>query len=412
MVGAGLAEGRFVVVASGDGEHAGAGGVSGGHVAGRVADDEGAGSGSLNTTCLRQRLDGSSHNLRAVGGDISEAASHEAVPDAVVAQLQLGALRNVSRGQPDDGLGALQRVEEVDDTVEDTPVVGAEGFREALDVGGRHAVDCVGSGVDAHEPECVGEDAGVGAAVDLDAVEAREAGFGRERVGDGVAAGAAAVDEGAVDVEEEEAHLGQCSPRSRQGQVAARRVLWQSWGMTAVPELRTLAERAAGRRHMLEGLIESVPDDYWERQASGDDWTALDHLRHVATVDGMLVNLLEAAQEPGRDLWAGDTSDEAELEARRVALMDGVREQTVEALVETMRESREAAMEAVLAMPAAALEREVRVAGAPQGFPLRTYLAVWAEHDSEHEAAIRRAMETPPDATTLTLAARRARGSR
>ena len=182
--------------------------------------------------------------------------------------------------------------------------------------------------------------------------------------------------------------------------------------MTAIPELRTLVERAAGRRHMLEGLIESVPDDYWQRQASGDDWTALDHLRHVATVDRMLVELLTAAQESDEELWAGDTSDEAELEARRVALMDGVREQTFEALVETMRGSREAAFEVVLGLPAAALEREVRVAGAPQGFPLRTYLAVWAEHDSEHEAAIRRAIETPPDATTLTLAARRARGSR
>ena len=182
--------------------------------------------------------------------------------------------------------------------------------------------------------------------------------------------------------------------------------------MTAIPELRTLVERAAGRRHMLEGLIESVPDDYWARQASGDDWTALDHLRHVATVDRMLVALLMAAQELDEELWAGDTSDEAELEARRVALMEGVREQGVEALIETMGKSRAAAVEAVLELPAAALDREVRVAGAPQGLPLRTYLAIWAEHDSEHEAAIRRAIETPPDATTLTLAARRARGSR
>ena len=188
--------------------------------------------------------------------------------------------------------------------------------------------------------------------------------------------------------------------------------------MVAVPEIRTLVERAAARRQMLEGLVESVPDDYWERQASGDDWTALDHLRHVATVDRMLVNLVEAAREPDKELWAGDTSDEAELEARRVALMDQVREQALEALVETMRESREAAVEVVLGMPVEALDREVRVAGAvtawgePQAFPLRTYLSVWAEHDGEHEDAIRGAIETPPDATTLTLAARRARGSR
>lgn len=181
--------------------------------------------------------------------------------------------------------------------------------------------------------------------------------------------------------------------------------------MVAVPEIRTLVERAAARRQVLEGLIESVPDDYWERQA-GDAWTALDHLRHVATVDAMLVELLEAAQESNEELWAGNTNDVAMLEARRVALMDRVREQPVETLVETMRESREGAVAAALQMPAAALDREVRVAGAPQPLPLRTYLAIWAEHDSEHEAAIRQAIEAPPDASTLTLAARRARGNR
>ena len=180
--------------------------------------------------------------------------------------------------------------------------------------------------------------------------------------------------------------------------------------MVTLPELRTLVERAAARRHVLEGLVASVPEDYWQRQASGDEWTALDHLRHVATVDGMLVELVQAAQESDEALWAGDTSDPAVLEERRVALMAGVREQTVETLVETMRASREGAAQAVLGMSVAALDRDVRVAGAPQPFPLRTYLAVWTEHDGEHEAAIRRAIETPPNATTLTLAARRGRG--
>ncbi len=188
--------------------------------------------------------------------------------------------------------------------------------------------------------------------------------------------------------------------------------------MVAVPEIRTLVERAAARRQVLEGLIESVPEDYWERQASGDAWTALDHLRHVATVDAMLVELVEAARDSNKELWAGDTSDEAVLEARRVALMDRVREQPLETLVKTMRESRERALETVLGMSVETLDREVRVAGVvtewgePQAFPLRSYLAVWVEHDGEHEDAIRGAIETPPDVTTLTLAARRARGSR
>lgn len=188
--------------------------------------------------------------------------------------------------------------------------------------------------------------------------------------------------------------------------------------MVAVPEVRTLVERGAARRQVLEGLIESVPEDYWERQDSGDAWTALDHLRHVATVDAMLVELVEAAREPDKELWAGKTDDVEVLEARRVALMDTVREQPVETLVETMRESRARAVETVLGMSVETLDREVRVAGALNewgeqlAFPLRGYLAVWVEHDGEHEAAIRRAIATPPDVTTLTLAARRARGSR
>ena len=185
--------------------------------------------------------------------------------------------------------------------------------------------------------------------------------------------------------------------------------------MVAIPEMRTLVERAAARRHVLEGLIASVPEDYWERQATGDAWTALDHVRHVATVDGMLVELAEAAGRPGEELWVGGTQDAGALEGRRVALMEGVGEQGIDELVATMWESREAAVEALLALPVEALDREVRVAGVvtpwgePHVFTLRAYLAAWAEHDGEHEAAIRRAIETPPDVTALTLAARRAR---
>ena len=84
-----------------------------------------------------------------------------------------------------------------------------------------------------------------------------------------------------------------------------------------------------------------------------------------------------------------------------------------------MRESREAVVAALLAVRVETLEREVRVAGVltPWGEPhassLRTHLTGWAgQHDGEHEAAIRRAIETPPDVTALTLAARRARANR
>jgi len=186
--------------------------------------------------------------------------------------------------------------------------------------------------------------------------------------------------------------------------------------MAAIPEVRTLVERAAARRHMLEGLNESIPEEFWARQAPDDDWPALDHLRHVATIDGMVVELVQAAERPGEALWVGGTRDAAELEGRRLALMEAVAGQSVEELGETMRASREGAVEAVLALPQGALDREVRVAGVltpwgkPHAFSLRAYLGAWAGHDGEHEAAIRRAIETPPDFTTLTLAARRGRG--
>ena len=185
--------------------------------------------------------------------------------------------------------------------------------------------------------------------------------------------------------------------------------------MGAVPEVRTLVERAASRRHALEGLIAAVPEAYWGLRAAGDQWTALDHVRHVATVDVVVVELAEAAGAPGEALWVGGARNAAALEERRAGLMEGVREQERGALIETMRRSREDAMRALLAAPVGALERGVRVAGSltawgePRAFTLRSWLAAWAEHDGEHEAAIRRAIETPPDATALTLAARRAR---
>ena len=186
--------------------------------------------------------------------------------------------------------------------------------------------------------------------------------------------------------------------------------------MAVIPEVRTLVERASARRHVLEGLIESIPEEFWGRQAQDDDWTALDHLRHVATVDGLVVELAEAARRTREALWVGGATDAAELEGRRLALMAAVAGQPVEDLVETMRASRGEAVEAVLALSQGALDGEVRVAGVltawgePHTFSLRAYLGAWAEHDGEHEAAIRRAVETPPDFTTLTLAARRGRG--
>ena len=185
--------------------------------------------------------------------------------------------------------------------------------------------------------------------------------------------------------------------------------------MSVLAEVRTLLERAAAGRLTLEGLIAAVPADYWERRGGGDAWAALDHLRHVATIDVLVIELVEVVAEPGTALWVGGTRDAEVLDARRVALMAGLQGREIDELRAAMRRSRAAAVEALLALTPAALEREVRVAGVttpwgePRAFALRAWLAHWAAHDGEHERAIRRAVETPPDAATLTLAAGRGR---
>lgn len=181
--------------------------------------------------------------------------------------------------------------------------------------------------------------------------------------------------------------------------------------------MHTLVARAASRRHVLEGLVSCIPADYWKRQAPNDSWTADDHLRHVATVDRMIVELATAARQPQTLLWLGNTQDALELDSKRVALMDGLANQDIQRLVATMRAAREAVVEALLVLPQTALDQKIHIAGIltpwgePHPFSLRNYLTSWAEHDKEHEISIRLAIETTPDVTMLTLAARQARGA-
>ena len=183
--------------------------------------------------------------------------------------------------------------------------------------------------------------------------------------------------------------------------------------MGLVPEVRTLLERAEARRLVLEGLIASVPREYWERRAPEDAWSAFDHFCHLATIDSFLSELLAAAAEAGQILWVAGTSDARELEARRILMMESVTALGIPELREAMRQSRAVTVEALQALPPESLGRDVRVAGVdspwgePRVFALRAYLTLWAEHDSDHEGAIRRAIETPPDASALSLAARR-----
>jgi hypothetical protein len=45
--------------------------------------------------------------------------------------------------------------------------------------------------------------------------------------------------------------------------------------------------------------------------------------------------------------------------------------------------------------------------GEPFRLSLREYLAAWPSHDSEHEAAMRRAITAPPDMSAVALTRRR-----
>ena len=181
------------------------------------------------------------------------------------------------------------------------------------------------------------------------------------------------------------------------------------------PELATLLQRARTNRAVLRGLIDAIPPDYWPRRSEGDAWDALDHLRHVATVDELVVDLAEAAGDGARELWLAGTANQRDLAERRERLRESVSEHDPHGLVTLMEASREAAETAIGELPPASLEAVVRVAGVvtawgePQRFTLRGYLAAWAEHDGEHDRAIRRAIETAPAPSVLSLAARRPR---
>src|SRR5689334_6808764 len=76
-VGAGLAQLGFVVPAGGDAEAAGAGGVRGGDVLGRVADDPDLVAHEVAAGALDAAADGDAHELRALGGVAAEAAEAE-----------------------------------------------------------------------------------------------------------------------------------------------------------------------------------------------------------------------------------------------------------------------------------------------------------------------------------------------
>jgi len=190
----------------------------------------------------------------------------------------------------------------------------------------------------------------------------------------------------------------------------------RAWGRSreAVmnPEIAVLLQRAAGRRILLEGLLDSIPAAYWERQAPGDTWPAIDHLRHLATVDDLVLPIVQQAAGGRGSVWLGGRKP-TDLGQKREAAMNRVAGMSITGLRSRVRSSREAVAVVVGRLPTSSLDCVVRAAAsddgwsAPPEWPLRAYLAGWAEHDTIHGEAIRRAITSPPDLAAVALVRRR-----
>lgn len=167
-----------------------------------------------------------------------------------------------------------------------------------------------------------------------------------------------------------------------------------------LPEARTILERAWARRESLLALIETIPADYWTRQAAGDAWTARNHLEHLATIDAVVLPILESP---------APVLDE-ELLAAREGAMQAVAGLEVGELIQRLESSRRDLVGAVACLTLHALARDIQLpardAWSPPGtISVRGYLAQWAEHDTLHEGAIRRAIANQPGPGDLAAAA-------
>ena len=180
-----------------------------------------------------------------------------------------------------------------------------------------------------------------------------------------------------------------------------------------LPEVRVIVERAAARRASLEGLIDAIPDDYWTRRATGEAWSARDHLAHVAGIDVMTSETLTQILAGNRAASIAGATTPEELTARRDALLDEAATMAVAALRERMRRTRAGLVRLLASLDAGHLEATVLVAGVvdawgePLAFGLRRYLVSLPDHDTEHEQAIRRAISAPPDLSAVALTRRR-----
>jgi hypothetical protein len=179
-----------------------------------------------------------------------------------------------------------------------------------------------------------------------------------------------------------------------------------------LPEVRTFVQRAAAHRFALDGLLDAIPESYWERAAPGDFWSARNHLQHLATVEAALVQDLVSVIDGAAELWLAGSPDAALFHERRAAVMEAVAGLPCDALRGEMAANRALAVATLGALTPDHMEAGLLIAGVvdrwgqPVRYSLREYLAAWPNHDLAHDGAIRAAISTPPDLSAVALTRR------
>lgn len=180
-----------------------------------------------------------------------------------------------------------------------------------------------------------------------------------------------------------------------------------------LPEVRVLLERAAARRSSLDGLLDALPGDYYDRVAQGEAWSIREQVVHLAASEEMLTTLIGEVTHGASRAWVGGTQDLATLLELRARPLHEFAAPGMSELRLLVSSARAGLTSRIAALGAGHLDATVCVAGVvnrwgePLSWTLREYLATWTAHDPEHEASIRLAMTTPPDLSAVALAQRR-----
>lgn len=178
---------------------------------------------------------------------------------------------------------------------------------------------------------------------------------------------------------------------------------------TPLPEVRSVLERAATNRHMLEEFLAHAPADRLHNTADGDAWSGYTHLAHVATADVLVSAVLGSVRDRAYRL-------DATLQRRRLDAILHAAALPMDELTELLAESRTEFVRLAGGFDEAALAYPV-VVELPGAWPperqlsVRAYLSAWAEHDLDHLQAMRRAVTAPVSPAAMAAAARIRRGN-